>query len=131
MNIEKMLQIAATNYVNFVLFCGVILLFNLITGCAVNNFGIVNVKHFENKTVHMVNLKSYGCFLSTHEADAGLTFGFTERWYFYPKDKQIEEVSLSSMLILAKEDHLIEQGKDQTVLIIQIKLLHGLVIQKG
>ena len=97
-------------------FIGVVLFFNLIQGCAVNNIGLVKVRHFENKTVHMVNLKTIGGFISTNEADAGLTFGFTERTYFYPKDINFTEVDPTSVLIQADEDHLIELEKDEAIL---------------
>ena len=112
-------------------FVGIVLFFNLIQGCAVNNIGLVKVRHFENKTVHMVNLKAFGCFLSTNEADAGLTFGFTERRYYYPKDKQIMEMDLTSMLMLAEEDHLIEQEKDQSIVDYSDKAIAWLSDTKG
>lgn len=104
-------KVSATKTVSAVFFLNTVLLTNLITGCAINDAGFVKVKHFENKTVHMVNLKAYGCFLSTNEADAGLTIGFIERQYFYPKNKQFEEIDLSNMLLQAKGDRLLVQEK--------------------
>jgi len=98
----------------FMSLLGVLLFLNLIQGCAINNFGIVKVRHFENETVHMVNLKVFGGFLSTNEADAGLTFGFTERRYFYPKNTQLMKMDLTSMLKLIEKDHLIEQKQNQS-----------------
>lgn len=75
-----------------------------LTGCAIDDKGFVAVKHFENKTVHMVKLKSLGFFISTKKADAGLSIGFTERSYFYPKDSEFSQFDLNHILNTIEDD---------------------------
>lgn len=75
-----------------------------LTGCAIDDKGLVTVKHFENKTVHMVKLKSFGFFISTKKADAGLSIGFTERSYFYPKESEFSQFDLSNILNTVEDD---------------------------
>ncbi len=57
----------------------------VLSGCAVNQFGWVEVRHFEAATVRRVELETTGIFISTQDVDAGITLGATERHYFYPK----------------------------------------------
>ncbi|MCK5353836.1 MAG: hypothetical protein KAJ63_01855 [Methyloprofundus sp.] len=110
----QMLKGSTTNNVSPVILLVITWLANSVTGCAINNTGLIEVKHFENETIHMVKLKTFGGFLSTNEADAGLTFGFTERQYFYPKNKLSMKDGLSNMLLLANKDRLVEQENGQT-----------------
>ncbi len=57
----------------------------LFTGCAVNDKGLVSVHYFENESCYLLTQESWGVYLSTRQADGGLTLGHTERIIVYPK----------------------------------------------
>lgn len=84
----------------------------LLSGCAIDNFGLVKVQHFENETVHMISKESWGTYLSTNNADAGLMFGHMKRILFYPKHLSSSEFHLDNLLITTQRDQFIETEND-------------------
>ena len=70
----------------------------LITGCAVNDKGLVRVHYFENKSSYLLTQESWGGYLSTRQADGGLTLGHTERILIYPKPGNKSDLSLDELL---------------------------------
>ncbi|MGR9045808.1 MAG: hypothetical protein ACU83N_10960 [Gammaproteobacteria bacterium] len=57
----------------------------LIAACAVNEQGLVKVRYFENGSSYLISHESWGGYLSTRQADGGLTLGHSERILIYPK----------------------------------------------
>ena len=55
------------------------------TGCAVNDKGLVRIRYFENESSYLLTQESWGCYLSTRQADGGLTLGHAKRTLIYPK----------------------------------------------
>lgn len=77
-------------------------------GCAVDDIGLVKVRHFENETMHMVSKESWGTYLSTESADGGLMFGHMNRIFLYPKNKDFKEIELSNLFSHLDQDQFIE-----------------------
>ncbi|WP_150113182.1 hypothetical protein [Methylobacter tundripaludum] len=84
----------------------------LLSGCAIDNFGLVKVQHFENETVHMISKESWGAYLSTNNADAGLMFGHMKRILLYPKNLSPSELRLDNLLTTVQQDQFIETEND-------------------
>jgi len=63
----------------------------LLSGCSINGLGMVDVQHYENETLHAVEIDAWGGHLSTIQEDAGMTLGHTKRIYLYPKGEGGEE----------------------------------------
>ena len=85
----------------------------LLSGCAIDNYGLVNVRHFENETVHMISKESWGAYLSTNNADAGLVFGHMKKILLYPKNSSSSELGLDNLLTTAQQDQFIEKENDK------------------
>jgi hypothetical protein len=68
-----------------------------ITGCAVNDNGLVNVHYFENESSFLVTQESWGGYLSTRQADGGLTVGHAKRTMIYPKPGNKSGLSLDEL----------------------------------
>ena len=73
-------------------------LFIPVTGCAVNDKGLVSVRYFENKSSYLLTQESWGCYLSTRQADGGLTLGHAERILIYPKPGNNSGLSINELL---------------------------------
>lgn len=86
--------------------------FFLLSGCAIDHFGLVKVQHFENETVHIISKESWGAYLSTNNADAGLMFGHMKRMLLYPKNTSSSELPLDNLLTSVQEDQFIETKND-------------------
>lgn len=84
----------------------------LLSGCAIDNFGLVKVQHFENETVHMISKESWGAYLSTNNADAGLMFGHMKRILIYPKNPSSSELHPDNLLTTVQQDQFIETEND-------------------
>lgn len=80
----------------------------LAAGCAVNETGLVSVRHFENSTIHMVRKEAWGIYLSTGETDGGLVFGHTKRSLFYPKMQNRMSYKLENLLTAVEQEPLLE-----------------------
>ncbi len=55
------------------------------SGCAVNGSGLVKVRHYENDTAYVVSWEVWGGHVITNAMDAGVTLGYSQRTYIYPK----------------------------------------------
>ena len=84
----------------------------LSSGCAIDNFGLVKVQHFENETVHMISKESWGAYLSTNNTDAGLMFGHMKRILLYPKNPSSSELRLDNLLTIVQQDQFIATEND-------------------
>ena len=84
----------------------------ILSGCAIDNFGFIKVQHFENETVNMISKESWGVYLSTNNADAGLMFGHMKRMLLYPKKPGSSELPLNNILTTVQEDQFIETKND-------------------
>lgn len=69
-----------------------------ITGCAVNDKGLVNVRYFENESSYLLTQESWGGYLSSRQADGGLTLGHAERIMIYPKPGNKSGLSINELL---------------------------------
>ena len=63
----------------------ILMSFLTVSGCAVNDHGIVDVIHYESESAQIVSLKSCGVLVITNELDRGITLGCTRKAYIYPK----------------------------------------------
>ncbi|MEI7995316.1 MAG: hypothetical protein WCH01_10485 [Methylococcaceae bacterium] len=79
----------------------------LLSGCAIDNFGLVKVQHFENETVYIVSKEAWGAYLSSNEADARIMFGHMNRILLYPKNPSSSELPLDNLLTNLQQDHFI------------------------
>lgn len=70
----------------------------LMTGCAINDKGFTQLRHFENETSYMTTQKTWGGFISTHSSDRGLTLGRAERIKVYPKMTKNVQLPLDQFL---------------------------------
>jgi len=84
----------------------------IVSGCAINNFGLVKVQYFENETVHMISKESWGAYLSSNNADAGLIFGHMKRTLLYPKNPSYSKLRLDNLLTTVKQEQFIETKND-------------------
>ena len=73
-------------------------IFLSISGCAVNDKGLVNVHYFENKSSYLVTQESWGGYLSTRQADGGFTLGHTKRTMIYPKPGNKSSLNIDELL---------------------------------
>jgi hypothetical protein len=55
-------------------------------GCAVNDRGLVRVRHYDGETARMVTLNAWGLHLMTTAADGGVTLGRSQRSYVFAKE---------------------------------------------
>ncbi|MGZ8190754.1 MAG: hypothetical protein ACXWTS_05935 [Methylococcaceae bacterium] len=69
-----------------------------VTGCAINDRGMVSVRFFENESSYLLTLESWGGYLSTRQADGGLTLGHAERIFIYPKPGNKSALSIDELL---------------------------------
>lgn len=69
-----------------------------VTGCAVNDNGLVSVHYFENKSCYLLTQESWGGYLSTRQADGGLTLGHAKRIMIYPKPGNKSGLSINELL---------------------------------
>ncbi len=83
----------------------------LTAGCAVNETGLVSVRHFENSAVHMVNKEAWGVYLSTGETDGGLVFGHMKRSLFYLKPQSPMDLKLENLIKTFEQAALRESEK--------------------
>jgi hypothetical protein len=56
----------------------------LLAGCAVDDHGLVRVRHYEAPAGHVVRLEAWGAHLVTSAADRGLTLGRSWKEYYFP-----------------------------------------------
>ncbi len=77
----------------------------LVAGCAVNDKGLVCAHYFENESSYLLTQESWGGYLSTRQADGGLTLGHAERIMIYPKQGNKSGLSI---------DELLQQSTDYT-----------------
>ncbi len=84
----------------------------LLSGCAIDNFGLVKIQHFENESVHMVSKESWGTYLSTNNADAGIMFGHMRRILLYPKNPGSSELRLDNLSTTVQQDQFTETTTD-------------------
>ena len=68
-----------------------------VNGCAVNDKGLVNVRYFENESSYLITQESWGGYLSTRQADGGLTLGHAKRTMIYPKPGNKSGLSLDEL----------------------------------
>jgi hypothetical protein len=54
-----------------------------IAGCALNDYGLVRVRRFENESARVVQVQSWGLQVLTVSGDRGATFGYTNRTYVF------------------------------------------------
>jgi len=69
-----------------------------VTGCAVNGKGLVNVRYFENDSSYLLTQESWGGYLSTRQADGGLTLGHAKRTLIFPKPGNNSSLSINELL---------------------------------
>lgn len=70
----------------------------LIAGCAVNDKGLVSIRYFENESSYLLSQESWGGYLSTRQADRGLTLGHAKRIMIYPKPGNKTALSIDELL---------------------------------
>jgi hypothetical protein len=75
-----------------------------LAGCAIDDIGLVKVRHYENRTMHMVSKEAWGAYLSTSETDGGLVFGHAERLFVYPKNRPLTKIDLEQILSGPKQN---------------------------
>lgn len=73
-------------------------IFLSISGCAINDKGLVNVHYFENESSYLVTQESWGGYLSSRQADGGLTLGHTKRTLIYPKPGNKSSLNIDELL---------------------------------
>jgi hypothetical protein len=76
----------------------VALLAVLSAGCAVNDLGLVRVRHYENDSAFVVALQSWGVQLLTIPGNAGLTLGYSRRTFVFRRDGAAATVPLAALL---------------------------------
>jgi len=69
-----------------------------LTGCSIDEHGLVRVRHYETPTATMLTLDGFGGHLSTFDVDRGFTLGWAETTYVFPKGTPIPESGLSEHL---------------------------------
>lgn len=69
-----------------------------VAGCAVNDKGLVSVHYFENESSYLLTQETWGSYLSTRQADGGLTLGHAERIMIYPKQRNKSGLSIDELL---------------------------------
>lgn len=69
-----------------------------VAGCAINDRGVVSAHYFENESSYLLTLESWGGYLSTRQADGGLTLGHVERIFIYPKPGKKSALSIDDLL---------------------------------
>jgi hypothetical protein len=74
-----------------------LLLATLHWGCAVNDWGLVRVRHAENVTARMVRLETWGAHLVTGANDAGVTLGHSSRTYVFAIDGAAATISIGTI----------------------------------
>jgi hypothetical protein len=57
----------------------------MITGCSVNDAGLVRVRHLENESARVVQLDAWGLHLAFGNGDSGVTLGRDRRTYVFPR----------------------------------------------
>jgi hypothetical protein len=55
-------------------------------GCAVDDRGLVRVRHYDGETARMVALDAWGVHVITGASDAGVTLGHSQRTYVFAKE---------------------------------------------
>ncbi|MDD1633810.1 MAG: hypothetical protein LUP91_16595, partial [Methylococcaceae bacterium] len=68
------------------------------TGCGVNDKGLVRVRYFENESSYLLTQEAWGGYLSTRQADGGLTLGHAKRTLIYPKLGNNSALSINGLL---------------------------------
>ncbi len=66
--------------------------------CALNDHGFVRVRRFENDGAVLLRLTAIGAHLVTYPGDAGLTFGYSDRMYVFPRLDRRMRVPMSTLL---------------------------------
>jgi hypothetical protein len=74
----------------------------LCTGCSINDTGLINNRYFENETSYLMVHEAWGGYISTRQADGGLTLGHAKRFLIYPKPHNQTGVSMDEFLKHAK-----------------------------
>lgn len=80
----------------------------MMSGCAINDKGFTQLRHFENETSYMTTQKTWGGFISTRHSDRSLTLGHTERIKVYPKAEKNAQLPLDQFLQQVDSSNFIE-----------------------
>jgi hypothetical protein len=86
----------------------------LMTGCAINDKGFTQLRHFENETSYMTTQKTWGGFISTQNSDRGLTLGHTERIKVYPKLTKNAQLPIDEFLQQVDSNDFVEISNKET-----------------
>ena len=96
---DDLVKGCSMNKINIITAIGSLSFFTaLLSGCSVNGVGMVDVQHYENDSIHMVQMEAWGGHLSTNQADAGITLGHAKRLYLYPKDGNMSVSAMSALI---------------------------------
>jgi len=66
--------------------------------CALNDHGFVRVRRFENDSAVLLRLTAIGAHLVTYSGDAGLTLGYSDRTYVFPRSGRSVRVPMSRLV---------------------------------
>jgi hypothetical protein len=86
----------------------------MMSGCAINDKGFTQLRHFENKTSYMTIQKTWGGFISTRHSDRGLTLGHTERIKVYPKLAKNAQLPIDQFLQQVDSNDFVEISNKET-----------------
>ena len=77
----------------------ILISFLIVSGCAVNDHGFVDVVHYESASAQIVSLETCGVLVITNELDRGITLGCTRKAYIYPK-VGVESGQISDQMLI-------------------------------
>jgi len=66
--------------------------------CALNDHGFVRVRRFENDSAVLLRLTAIGAHLVMYSGDAGLTLGYSDRTYVFPRLDRSVRVPMSRLV---------------------------------
>jgi hypothetical protein len=69
----------------------------LLGACAFNDHGLVRVHRYENDSAVLLHLTAIGAHLVTYAGDAGLTLGYSDRTYVFPRTDGPVHVPMSAV----------------------------------
>ncbi len=81
---------------------GALLLGLSVVGCAINDRGLVRVRHWEAPGGRVVQLDGWGVHLTTLAADRGITLGRSSRTYFCPTAETLQSGSVDAGDLLSR-----------------------------
>ncbi|MBK8814538.1 MAG: hypothetical protein IPN42_03065 [Methylococcaceae bacterium] len=84
-----------------------------LSSCAINEFGLVSVKKYENETLRLIKKEAWGAYVSTDETDRGLTIGHTERMMVLPKKLSSRKIMLNDLFLNPSQGRFLEIQSDE------------------